>query len=222
MHTVIFDLDGTLADTSGDLIAAANATFAHMGLGALLDPATDKLTAFHGARAMLRLGFSRVDGRGDEDVEAGYPFLLDYYAAHIDRHTTLYPGAREAVESLGARDYKLGICTNKPVEMADDLMRRLGMRDQFAGFVGAGTLPVSKPDPAPFVLAVEQSGGRVDRSLIVGDTATDAKTARAVGVPAVLVGFGPEGDGVARHGVDAVIPEYPALPDTVERLIGRP
>ncbi|MXQ07792.1 HAD-IA family hydrolase [Alphaproteobacteria bacterium GH1-50] len=222
MQTVIFDLDGTLADTSGDLIAAANATFEHMGLGPLLDPQADKLTAFHGARAMLRLGFSRIEGGGEDDVEAGYPFLLDHYAANINNLTVLYPGARDTVEALLGQGYKVGICTNKPVEMADDLMRRLDMRDLFAGFVGAGTLSVSKPDPAPYRLAVEQSGGAVEQSLIVGDTATDAKTARAVGVPAVLVGFGPEGDEVGRHGADAVIPDFPALPDTVARLIGRP
>src|SRR6056297_3593153 len=131
MKTVIFDLDGTLADTSGDLIAAANASFEGLGLGALLDPHTDKLTAFHGARAMLRLGFSRVDGRGEADVEATYPGLLDYYAAHIDGQTTLYPGAEDAVRALLAAGYRVGICTNKPVAMAEDLMSRLGVRPLF-------------------------------------------------------------------------------------------
>ena len=222
MKTVIFDLDGTLADTSADLIAAANASFERLGLGALLDPGADKLTAFHGARAMLRLGFSRVDGHGEADVETEYPQLLRYYATHIDRHTRLYPGAEDAVNALLDAGYRIGICTNKPVAMADDLMKRLGVRSLFHGLVGAGSLAVSKPDPAPYRLAVERAEGRVEESLIVGDTATDAKTARAVGVPAILVGFGPEGRDVARHGANAILPDYAALGDLVDQLIGRP
>lgn len=222
MKTVIFDLDGTLADTSADLIGAANATFVGLGLGALLDPEGDKLTAFHGARAMLRLGFSRVEGRGEQDVEDAYPGLLAYYAEHIDRQTVLYPGAEAAVQDLLKAGYRVGICTNKPFYMAEDLMRRLGVRDMFHALVGAGTLPVVKPDPGMYRFSVEQARGRVDQSLIVGDTITDANTARAAGVPCILVGFGPEGDGVSRHGADVILPHYQELGGMVAELIGHP
>ena len=219
MKTVIFDLDGTLADTSGDLIEAANASFRRLGLGDLLDPEADKLTAFHGARAMLRLGFGRVDENIVEKVELEYPNLLRHYADNIHVHTHLYPGAREAVEALSFKGYRLGICTNKPVEMAEDLVTRLGLREEFHSLVGAGSLPVSKPDPAPYRLAVERAGGDLASSLIVGDTATDASTARAVGVPSILVGFGPEGSNVARHGADAVLDSFDLLSDLVEELL---
>ena len=73
-RSVIFDLDGTLADTSGDLIAAANSCFRGLGLGELLDHSQDAATALRGGRAMLRLGFSRVDGYGEAEVDAQYPF----------------------------------------------------------------------------------------------------------------------------------------------------
>ncbi|MFT4715024.1 MAG: phosphoglycolate phosphatase, partial [Paracoccaceae bacterium] len=85
MKSVIFDLDGTLADTSGDLIAAANACFRELGHGDLLDAAADQEVAFNGGRAMLRLGYSRLPTTWDEDdVNAQYPRLLEYYAEHID------------------------------------------------------------------------------------------------------------------------------------------
>ncbi len=221
MRTVIFDLDGTLADTSADLIAAANRALAEGGVGARLDARVDALTAFQGGRAMLRLALARA-GRADDVavVEALFPVLLDAYAADIDRHTRLYPGALAAVEWLAEAGYGLGICTNKPAALAETLLTRLGVRGLFGALVGADSLPVRKPDPAPYRAAVEAVGGVVARSLLVGDTETDRATARAAGVPCVLVGFGPEGAGVARLAPEAVIAAYEELPATVARLIG--
>ena len=220
MKCVIFDLDGTLADTSGDLIAAANACFRARGLGDLLDPVEDQLTAFHGGRAMLKLGFSRVDQPDAALVEDDYPRLLEHYRDNIDTHTTLYPGALDAVEALKGAGYALGICTNKPEGLAELLLGRLGVRDHFAALIGADTLPVRKPDPVTLVAAVERAGGDLAKTVLIGDTETDVKTGDAAGVPVVLVGFGPEGTGVARLTPDALLPDYGQLPRIVEVLIG--
>lgn len=220
MKTVICDLDGTLADTSGDLIAAANACFTARGHAPQLDEIADALTAFHGGRAMLRLGFSRL-GRVDEaDIDAEYPRLLDHYSEHIDVKTKMYPGAVEALEGLRAEGYALGVCTNKPSELAEKLLFRLGVRDLFGSMIGADTLPVRKPDPMPYFEAVKQAGGSPEASLLIGDTETDVKTAQAAGVPVVLVGFGPEGTGVARMVPDALLMEYDQLGKVVRTLIG--
>ncbi|MEL7114496.1 MAG: HAD-IA family hydrolase, partial [Pseudomonadota bacterium] len=186
MRTVIFDLDGTLADTSADLIAAANACFRDMGYGNVLDPARDQGTALRGGRAMLKLGATRL-GLAETVVAPYYQPLLAHYGRRLSEETTLYPGALDAVEELRATGYAVGICTNKPEGLAEQLMVELGVRDRFASLVGADTLPVRKPDPAPFVAAVEQAGGAVGTSLLVGDTVTDRETARAAGVPCVLV-----------------------------------
>ncbi len=221
MRSVIFDLDGTLADTSGDLIAAANHCFERMGAGVRLDPASDAGIAFRGGRAMLRAGLER-EGRGAEEatVDRWYPELLGAYGEAIDVHTVLYPGTVAALESLHAGGYRTAICTNKPEALAETLMTRLGVRDLFGALIGADTLPVRKPDPAPYRAAVERAGGDVARSLIVGDTETDRATARAAGVPCILVGFGPEGAGVARHDPDAIIGHYDELGGAVGRLLG--
>lgn len=220
MRTVVFDLDGTLADTSEDLLAAANACFRDLGLGTPLDARADALTAFHGGRAMLRLGYARL-GLGDEAaVDAQYPRLLAAYAAGIDTHTRLYPGAVEAVQALRAAGYATAICTNKPEGLAQELVRRLGIRDLFGALIGADTLPVRKPDPAPYRAAVAGAGGDVARSLLVGDTETDRRTAAAAGVPCVLVSFGPEGAGVARLAPEALLDHYADLPGLAARLLG--
>lgn len=220
MRTVIFDLDGTLADTSADLIAAANACFRGLGHGDLLDPEADQLTAFHGGRAMLRLGFSRLGATDEAEVDAQYPVLLAAYEQGIDRHTRLYPGVVDAVEALLAAGFRTGICTNKPAGLAELLMDRLGVRGLFGSLVGADTLPVRKPDPAPYLLSVERAGGAVARSMLVGDTETDSRTAAAAGVPVALVTFGPEGEGVSRLAPDALLGRFADLPALAERLIG--
>lgn len=219
MRTVIFDLDGTLADTSADLIAAANACFRGMGAGDLLDPVADVLTAFHGGRAMLRLGLSRIGGVDEAVVDRFYPVLLAAYEDGIDRETRLYPGAAEAVETLRSAGFATGICTNKPAGLAELLVRRLGVRDLFGSLVGADTLPVRKPDPAPYHLAVREAGGVSERSILIGDTDTDRKTATAAGVASVLVTFGPEGAGIARLEPEALLDAYADLPALAERFL---
>jgi phosphoglycolate phosphatase len=215
VRTVVFDLDGTLADTSADLLAAANACLPV----AVLGPA-DSLTAFHGGRAMLRLGFDRL-GRdwSEADVDAAYPLLLAAYSQGIAVHTRLYPGAMEAVETLKSQGFAVSICTNKPEGLAELLLKELGVRQAFAALVGADTLPVRKPDPAPFRAAVERAGGSVGRSMLVGDTETDAKTGVASGVPVALVTFGPEGAGVSRFQPAALLHRFEDLPDLAARLL---
>jgi phosphoglycolate phosphatase len=218
MRSVIFDLDGTLADTSGDLIAAANAAFRDLGLPDLLDPVADAATALRGGRAMLALGFSRVAGFTEEDIARAYPRLLAFYEAAIDTHTRLYPGAMEAVADLRGAGYGVGVCTNKPERLAEKLLARLGVRDAFGSLVGADTLPVRKPDPEPLREAARRLGGDPARTCLVGDSETDRATARAAGVPAILVTFGPAGDAMAALAPEVLIDRFDDLPAAVERL----
>jgi phosphoglycolate phosphatase len=215
LRTVVFDLDGTLADTSADLLAAANACFRGMGHGDLLGP-DDSLTAFHGGRAMLRLGFARLEAQGapavdEAGITAQYPVLLEAYSGAIAVHTRLYPGAVAAVESLRAAGFATAICTNKPEALAQTLTRALGIRDLFGALIGADTLPVRKPDAAPYRAAVTGAGGTVARSMLVGDTETDRLTGLAAGVPVALVTFGPEGRNIARLSPEALLDHFDDL-----------
>jgi phosphoglycolate phosphatase len=219
MRTVIFDLDGTLADTSGDLLAAANTCFRGLGLGELLTSA-DAGTALKGGRAMLRLGFSRVQGFGEDEVDRQYNVLLAAYAQAINNHTFLYPGAMKAVAALKDAGYAVGIATNKPEGLAETLMQSLGVRGAFASLVGADTLPVRKPDPEHLFEAVRRAGGDPAKCLLVGDTATDRNTSKAAGVPSILVTFGPGDDDVRDLQPEGLIDHFDELLDEVRRLIG--
>lgn len=220
MGTVIFDLDGTLADTSGDLIAAANHCFRLMGHGDVLDAYDDAAVSVRGARLMLARGLERVEAYDPVTVEKYYPVFLDAYAAEIDTHTFLFPGALDAVQALKSGGYRVGICTNKPEGLAELLLTRMGIRAEFASMVGAGTLPVSKPDPAPLFEAVLRAGGEADRAVLVGDSVTDRDTARAAGMPLVLVGFGPSGEDMAALAPDALLHHFDDLAAIVPELIG--
>ncbi|NHQ72910.1 HAD-IIIA family hydrolase [Roseovarius gahaiensis] len=220
MRTVVFDLDGTLADTSADLIAAANACFRGLGAGDVLDPVADAATAFRGGRAMLDLGFQRLGDSAGTDVDQQYPLLLQAYEGAIDAHTRLYPGAMDAVEELRQAGYRVAICTNKPEKLAHLLLTRLGVLDVFGAMIGADTLPVRKPDPEPLREAVRRAGGDPAQCVLVGDTVTDRETSRAAGVPSVLVTFGPDGQGVAALKPEATIGHYRELSSVVRALIG--
>ncbi|WP_372991139.1 HAD-IA family hydrolase [Sulfitobacter sp.] len=221
MKTVVFDLDGTLADTSGDLIAAANACFRDMGEGDLLDAARDAGTALKGGRAMLRLGMERL-GRGDDGatIDRYYPVLLKAYAQDIDTHTVLYPGAMDAVEALKIAGYRVAICTNKPEGLADTLLKRLGVRDVFGAMLGADSLAVRKPDPEHLYETARRAGGDPAQCCLVGDTNTDRKTAAAANVPCILVTFGPSGEDMAALNPEALLEDYAHLPALVPTLIG--
>lgn len=221
--TVVFDLDGTLADTSGDLVAAANACFRARGLGDLLDPVADALIAFHGGRAMLRAGYGRMSsdtllppGAEDEDFDS----LLSHYGAAIAVHTQLYPGVEAALDRLAADGHRLAVCTNKPEALAETLLRELGIRDRFGAMIGADTLPVRKPDPRPYQAAVEGAGGTVAQSFLVGDTETDRKTAAAAGVRVALVSFGPEGEAISRLAPEVLLAHFDQLPVIARDWLG--
>ncbi|MCR8725485.1 HAD-IA family hydrolase [Frigidibacter sp. ROC022] len=219
--TVIFDLDGTLVDTSRDLIAGANACFEALGLGAVLDAEADAATALRGGRAMLREGLGRADLDWDEStVDREFPNFIRHYEAVIDATSRPFDGAEAAVRRLRHAGYATGICTNKPERLSELLLTRLGLRDLFDSHIGADTLPVRKPDPEPLRQAVLRAGGDPGRAVIIGDTDTDRNTAAAAGIAAVLVTFGPLGESVAELRPEALLHRFEDLGAVVAGLIG--
>ncbi len=221
MRTVVFDLDGTLADTSGDLLAAANTCFRAMGAGDVLQVETDAGTALRGGKAMLTLGLTRLGRMDLALVDQYYPMLLEAYDAAIDHHTVMYPGAMDAVNKLSELGYGVGICTNKPEALAEKLMTSLGVRDAFGALVGADTLTVRKPDPEPLFETARRLGGNPAKTVLIGDSITDRETARSAGVPSVLVTFGPSGEDMVALEPEALLDDFADLPALVHALIGR-
>ncbi|MEL6475860.1 MAG: HAD-IA family hydrolase [Pseudomonadota bacterium] len=222
MRGAIFDLDGTLADTAGDLLAAANVALAPEGLP-LLDPAEDRSFAGRGGRAMIRRSLEKA-GRPAESGESTaladrlYPILLEAYEQRIAVETTLYDGLETCLDRLEAGRWRLGICTNKPERLALILMRELGVLDRFGALLGADTLAVRKPDPEHLLETCRRIGADPMRSVLIGDTVTDLTTARRAGMPCILTSFGFAAEPLETLAPDAVIAHYAELPDLLETL----
>ena len=145
---VVFDLDGTIADTAPDLAAALNAALVSLGRPAQSLEAVRGMIG-HGTRALLRNGLAATGGGDEALVAQAYPVLLSYYEAHICDHSAPYPGVEQAWDALAAQGVRLALCTNKPAALTDKLLAALGWKHRFAAVVGGDTLAVSKPDPAP-------------------------------------------------------------------------
>lgn len=222
MRGAIFDLDGTLADTSGDLLAAANAALAPRGLP-LLDPVLHRNTAGRGGRSMIRLSL-RLDGRNADAPEevtltdAIYPELLEAYAGALAVQTELFEGVETCLDTLVVAGWRIGVCTNKPEGLAVPLLEVLGIGPRFGAILGADTLPVRKPDPVHFEETARRIGADARRSVMVGDTTTDLKTARAAGAPCILTRFGFAEEPVDSLDADGVVDHFDELAAMLDDL----
>ena len=215
--TIVFDLDGTLVDSSPDLTAALNVALRDAGRPAV-DPATVRHLVGHGARALIERGLALSGGGGEAEVDRAMPVFLAYYAAHIADGTRPYPGCEAALDRLAARGGTLAICTNKPVALSRALIAALGWTGRFAANLGSDSLPVRKPDPAPLLAAIAAAGGDPAASVFVGDTAVDVATARAAGVPVIACAFGFADRPAAQLGADAVIDGFDDLDAAIARV----
>lgn len=212
---VAFDLDGTLADTAPDLAAGLNHALVALGRPTIPPDSVRHLIG-HGARALLRRGLAASGESTEALVEQGFPIFIEHYAAHICNGTKLFPGIEDSLAEVERAGAAVAVCTNKQEALTMKLLAALGWSDRFAAIVGGDTLPVRKPDPAPLREAIARAGG--GRGVLVGDSITDADTARAAGVPFVAVSFGFSDRPVEALGADAVIHRYRDLKGALERL----
>jgi phosphoglycolate phosphatase len=216
---IAFDLDGTLVDTAPDLIGALNELLADEGL-APKPLASARHLVGRGARALIERAFAEAGRPLDE---ARTQALLDRYIAvylgRIAHESAPFEGVEPALDALAGAGARLAVCTNKPTELSNALLEALGLAPRFAAIIGPSE-GMLKPDPRMLQLAVEQAGGRIGRSLLVGDSMVDHATARAARAPVVGVTFGYVETPLAAEDFDALIDAYAELPDVVRRLLG--
>jgi phosphoglycolate phosphatase len=217
--TIVYDLDGTLADTAEDLVATLNYLLGREGLAPLkVETAGSLLGA--GARALIARGFAASGETLDpQTLEALFADYLAYYSEHIDVHTRLYPGVNKALATFARAGWRQAVCTNKIEGLAQLLITKLGIAERFAFICGQDTFGIGKPDAAPLLKTIAASGGAKERAIMVGDSETDIKTARAAGVPVIAVDFGYADVPVKELGPDRVISHFDQLMETCDALL---
>ena len=190
MRTIVFDLDGTLIDTAPDLISTLNITLAREGLPAIPYAEARKMIG-GGARGMIEKALV-ADGRGGAKTELDRMFgdFVDHYAAHIADHSRPFPHLETALDGLAAAGYRLAVCTNKLEWLSVRLLDTLNLTRHFAAMCGQDTFGMQKPNPEVLRRTIVKAGGEPGRAIMIGDSGTDVRTARAAALPVIAVTFG--------------------------------
>ena len=223
LAAVVFDLDGTLADTLPDILAALNRLMAAEGLRAMTY-AEGRTMVGGGARTLVRRALTAAAGRQPEDIDLNrcYDRFLADYTARATALTRPYPGVIETLKALADAGAALGVCTNKPHEVTLRVLGELGLARFFGDAVlGGDALAVRKPDAKHLAAVAERAGVPLAACAMVGDSETDVATARAAGVPVVAVTFGYTALAPESLGADALIGAFAELPAALAALARR-
>jgi phosphoglycolate phosphatase len=206
---IVFDLDGTLVDSSRDLAAAVNVTLDRVAPGTAPLP-LDEVRSFIGegagrliARSLARAGLVLAP-------EAVLPVFLDCYGQRLLDTTRPYPGIVEALDALRPRT--LAVLTNKPGAMSRSILDGLALSARFLRVYGGGDFPTRKPDPQGLRRLLEDAAVEPQEAVLVGDSAIDVLTARAAGVRSVGVAWGFDRASLDREPPDVLVAEAAELP----------
>jgi phosphoglycolate phosphatase len=216
--TIVFDLDGTLIDTAPDLIDTLNLVFEQEGLPPV-DYATARNLIGGGARAMIVRGIE-AEGRAvtPAKLEQMFAEFIAHYSAHIADRSQPFPGLVQALDALAASGCRLAVCTNKLESLSRLLLSELKLTHRFAAICGQDTFGIQKPDPEVLRRTIAAAGGKTWRSVMIGDSLTDIRTARAAGIPVIAVDFGYSERPVSEFGPDRVISHFRDLPAAIAAI----
>jgi phosphoglycolate phosphatase len=222
VRLLIFDLDGTLVDSSRDLANAVNAARARMGLGAL---AQEQIREFigHGAPMLVRRALG--PDASDADVERALGFFREHYRAHLLDYTKAYAGVEEALRELASRGFAgdersampdrsrgMAVLTNKPTDFSEVILEGLGLRRYFRRVYGGESFEWKKPHPIGVQALLDELKATPSEALMIGDSEVDIETARNAGVWACGVTYGLGSHRLAEFPPDLLLDNLADLP----------
>jgi len=209
---LIFDLDGTLIDSSQDLAISMNATREYMGMPPL-DPKLIFSYVGNGAPVLVRRALG--PGASEEAVEEALAYFLKFYRVHALEHTKLYDGVGEAIGALADAKHTMAILTNKPVRISTDIIAALGLTKHFPTVYGGDSFPSKKPDPIGIDTIRHETGAGREETVMIGDSAVDIQTARNAQVLSCGVEWGFQPEGFAANPPDFLVRSPRQLLDVV-------
>jgi phosphoglycolate phosphatase len=208
---LVFDLDGTLADSAPDLLGALEAVLPRHGIPVAID-SSYRDGIGHGARYLIEYALKRQNvAIAKPAIDAIHRDFLVHYEANICVGTRLFPGTIAILDRFAAADWSFAVCTNKPERMSRLLLQELGIVDRFAAICGGDSFRSRKPDPAHLLMTIAAASGSPDTSIMVGDSRTDLDTARGARVPIVGVTFGYTPEPMATLAPDLLIDSFDQL-----------
>lgn len=221
LPTLVFDLDGTLVDTARDLMETLNVILAREGVEPFPVEAAHGLLGA-GARALIERGLAAAGKSvSPERMEVLFRDFLAHYGEHLHDNSNPYPGVRDALADFQRKGYRQAVCTNKMQNHSHLLLERLALKPYFAAVAGRDTFPFFKPDPRHLTETILAAGGVATHAIMVGDSRTDADTARHAGLPAILVSFGYTDVPAQTLGAEIVIDHFDDLGDAVQEISSR-
>jgi phosphoglycolate phosphatase len=218
---IVFDLDGTLADTADDLVATVNALLARDQLSPIANADLRRMVGA-GARALLQRAYGAHNKTlSPARLEALFHDFLAYYEENICVHSHLFEGVENSLDRFEQAGWSLAVCTNKIEKSSQLLLSALGIKERMRFICGQNTFAYCKPDPRTLWDTINACQGVRERTIMVGDSRTDIDTAKAAGVPVVAVSFGYTDQHVSHFTPNCVIDHFDELWDAAQSLMKR-
>lgn len=216
---VLFDLDGTLADTAPDLACAIDYMQEQLGLPKRGEAKVRRWIG-NGIEKLVKRALSDdFDGEPETALyEKGFVLFKEFYAANACVKSQVYPGVMTAIDYLKTKDCKIGCVTNKRDVYTVKVLKTLGLYDEFGIVISGDTLSQKKPDPLPLLHAAEFFQVEAKHGLMIGDSVTDIKAAANAGMPMLYVSYGyNQGKDIRHLPVDAIVQSLSELPSLLEK-----
>jgi phosphoglycolate phosphatase len=212
---VLIDVDGTLVDSVPDLAYCVDEMMKQLDMPTHGEAKVRNWVGNGVERLVRRALIGKLEGEPDEDLyDRAYPVFLELYSENTSKRSCLYPGVKEGLEYLKGEGYKMGCVTNKAAQFTEPLLKDLGVADYFSIIISGDTLPEKKPDPMPLLHAAKFFNVPPEQALMIGDSISDVKAARAAGFHIVCMTYG------YNHGVDIRDAKPDGVMDSMAELPG--
>ena len=209
---IIFDLDGTLVDSSDDIAWVANRTLEAFGYPQMDKPLIKRRIGWGVVMLLKQIMPLESSAR----IEKAKGVFLDLYSSHLVVKSALYPGVDETIGHFLRCEKKLAVLTNKPVNLSVRIIDELFGPETFVKVVGGDSLPTRKPDPAPVLDIMDALGFGADETVIVGDSPVDVEAGKGAGISTIGAAYGFRGvDELKEAGADIIIESFSRLIDII-------